>query len=146
MSCFGPKIHFTGKFAPKNQNFLIKMKLGPCSNSNMLNSIVMFKSSLLEHKYPFWASLVQKIKVIYLSLSLVPGVIWICWIQWWCLLFYFIPEIPFWARFGQKTQNCSFKVKFGTYTTSNLWNLLMMFIWTGNILYGKIGSKLSKLL
>ena len=37
------------------------MKFGAYANSNMLNSMVMFISPVLDQKHTFWANLVQKI-------------------------------------------------------------------------------------
>ena len=67
-----------------------------------------------DRKYPFWENLVQNIKIVILSWNLIPRLIWICRIQWWCSLFYFRPETPFLLKFGPKNQNCQFKMKFGT--------------------------------
>ena len=50
---------------------LFNMKLGIYTNSNMLNLLVMFTFSVLERKYPFWANLVQKDKIVCLQWSLV---------------------------------------------------------------------------
>ena len=55
----------------------------------MLNSMVIFTFSIFDCKYPVWANLVQKIKIISLSWNLVPTVIRICRIQWRCSLFSF---------------------------------------------------------
>ena len=41
----------------------------------MLNLMVTFILYALDVKYPFWASLVQKIKIVYLSVNLVPSLI-----------------------------------------------------------------------
>ena len=50
---------------------------------------MLFSFFVFEWKYPFWANLVQKIKIISLSWNLVPTVIRICRIQWRCSLFSF---------------------------------------------------------
>ena len=44
---------------------------------------------VLDLKYPFCAHLVQKIKIVSLTWSLVLRLIRICRIQWWCSLFPF---------------------------------------------------------
>ena len=36
--------------------------------------------------------------------------------------------MPFLGKFGPKNQNCHFKLKFGTYTSSNMQNSMVMFI------------------
>ena len=48
---------------------------------------------------PLWANLVQKIKDVSLSWNLVPTVIRICRIQWWCSLFLFYTENTFFYCF-----------------------------------------------
>ena len=56
----------------------------------MQNSMVMFTFSVSKWKYPFWANLVQKIKIVSLCWNLAPSLIWICRIQWWCWLLPFL--------------------------------------------------------
>ena len=51
--------------------------------------MALFTFSALDRKYPFWANLVQKIKIVSLSLNLVPKLIRICRIQWCCSFFLF---------------------------------------------------------
>ena len=36
------------------------------------------------------------------------------------------PKKHFWGKSGPKTQNCQFKLKFGTMTNSNMWNSFTM--------------------
>ena len=76
----------------------------------------MFSFSIINQKHPFWTNLVQKLKIVSFTLSLVPRLIPIWRIQWWYSVFLFRLEIPFLGKFGPKTQNCWFKLKFGTYT------------------------------
>ena len=57
---FWAEISFLGKFGPKRQNYQFKLRFGACTNSNMLNSIVMFTFFVFNWKYPFWGNLVQK--------------------------------------------------------------------------------------
>ena len=47
---------------------------------------MVFTFSALGQKTPFWANLFNKIKIFSLSENLVPGLIWICGIRWWCSL------------------------------------------------------------
>ena len=61
------EIPFLGKFGPKNQNCYFKMKFGSYTHLNMQSSIVMLTFSVLERKNPFWANLVQKIKLAIFS-------------------------------------------------------------------------------
>ena len=84
------KIPCLGKFGPKYQNYQFKLKFGTYTNSNMQNSMVMFIFFVFDRKYPFWANLVQKVKIISWSWNLVARLIRICWIQWCCSLFSFL--------------------------------------------------------
>ena len=88
--CFRVEIPFLGKFGPKNQNYQFKLKFGTYTNSNMQIWMMLFIFFVFKWKYPFWANLVQKIKIISLSWNLVPRLIRICWSQWWCSLFLFL--------------------------------------------------------
>ena len=74
----------------QNQNYQSELKIGTYTNSSMLNSMIIFTFSVFDRKYPFWANLVQKVKIISLSWNLVPRLIRICKIQWWCSLFLFL--------------------------------------------------------
>ena len=94
----------------------------------MQNSMMLFTFFVFEWKYPFWANLVQKVKIISWSWNLVARLIWICRIQWSCSFFCFWLEMPFLGKFGPKNQNCHFKLKFGTYSNSNMQNSMVMFI------------------
>ena len=51
---------YFGQIWSKNSNFLFKMKFGPETNLNMLNSKMMLKFSLEDQKDPFWVNLVRK--------------------------------------------------------------------------------------
>ena len=118
------------------------------TNLNMQNSMVMFSFFVIDQKYPFWANLVQKVKIVSLSWNFVPTLIWTCTIQWWCSFFVFDRKCPFWANLVQN-KNCQFKLKFGTYTNSNMQNSVMMFTFlflTGNTLFGQIWSKKIKII
>ena len=79
----------------------------------------MFISSIFDQKYAFWVNLVQKLEIVCLSWNLVPTLIQICKIQWWCSLFFFWPETSFLGKFGPKNQNFQLRLKFGTYNTSH---------------------------
>ena len=61
----------------------------------MQNSIVMFTFSAFDRKYPFWANLDQKVKIISLMWNLIPPLIGICRIQWRVHFFCFGSEMPF---------------------------------------------------
>ena len=89
--------------------------------------------SVLGRKYTFGANLVQNFKIVSLSWDLVTGLIRICRTQRWCSLFCFSPEILFLGKFDPKTQNCQFKLTFGTYNNSKMKNSMMTFI--SSVLY-----------
>ena len=65
--CFWLKILFLGKFGPTSQNYQLKLKFGIYTNSNMQSSMVVPIFSVFDWKYPFWANLFQKVKIISLS-------------------------------------------------------------------------------
>ena len=100
---FQLEIPFLGKFGKKNQNCQLKLKFGTCTNSNVQNSVVMFTFSVFNWNYPFWANLVQKIKIVSLSWNLVPKLIRKYRIQWHCSFFFvLVRKHPFWANLVQK--------------------------------------------
>ena len=47
--------------------------------------------------------------------------------QWWCSLFLFLNDTPFYRKFISKNQNCLLKLKFETQTNLNMQNLMVMF-------------------
>ena len=65
--CSRPEIPFLDKFGPTNQNCQSNPKFGTQTNSNMQNSMVMFKFFIFDWKYSFWLNLVQKVKTVSLS-------------------------------------------------------------------------------
>ena len=69
--CFWPEISFLSKFGPKIQNCQFKLKFGTETNSNKQNSMVLFTFSVFNREYPFWVSLVQKLKIVSFSWNLV---------------------------------------------------------------------------
>ena len=101
-SVFSLEIPFLNKFVPKNRDCQFELKVGTYTNSNMENSI----------RIPLWASLVPNFKIDCLKSNLVPRLIRIFTIKWWCLHFW--PEIPFLGKFSPKNQNFQFKLKFDT--------------------------------
>ena len=76
------EIPFLDKLAPKNKNCQFRLKFGTSANLNLQNSMVVFIFSVFDGKHPFWANVVQKIKIVSLRWNLVPRLIWICRIQW----------------------------------------------------------------
>ena len=53
-----------GKFGSKKQNCQFKLNFGTWTISNMENSMALISFSALDQKHPFWANLVQKIKIV----------------------------------------------------------------------------------
>ena len=88
---FDWKFSFWANLVKRNQSCQFKLKFGNQSNLNMQNSMVVlvFTFSVLDRKHPFCANLVQKLNIVSLSRNLVPRLILICRIQWWCSLFLF---------------------------------------------------------
>ena len=81
--------------------------------------MMMFRFSIFNQKYPFWANLFQQFKIVSLGWNLVPRLIQICSIQWWCSLFCFSPGInTLLGKFGPK-------IKFVRLS----WNLVSRLIW-----------------
>ena len=80
---------FLGKFCPENQNCQFKLKFGTKTNSNMQNSKTMFTFSVFNHKYPSWANLIQKSKIVCSKWSLIQRLIRICRIKLWCPFYLF---------------------------------------------------------
>ena len=68
----------------------------------MQNSVVVFSFSVLDRKNPFWANLVQKIKIVSLSWNLVPRLIRILEFNGDLHFFFFYWKHPFWANLVQK--------------------------------------------
>ena len=66
----------------------------------------------------------KKIKILSFSWNLVPGLIRICIIQWWCSVFN--QEYTFLVKFGSENLNCQFKLKFGISINSNMGNSMVM--------------------
>ena len=59
--------YLLGKFGPKIQNCQFKVKFGIVNSSDMQDSMVIFNFSVFQRKYPFWATLIRKIKNVSLS-------------------------------------------------------------------------------
>ena len=87
---FRPKIPFFVKFCPKIQNCLYIVTFGTQSNLDMQNSMAMLTFPLPYRKHPFWGNWIKKIKIFSLRWNLVPRLIRISRIQWWCTLFLFL--------------------------------------------------------
>ena len=72
--------------------------------------------------------MVQKVKIVTWSWNLVLRLIWISRLTNDAQCLCFIIEITFFfcKYFGPKNQNCGCQLKFGTYTNSNILNLMVM--------------------
>ena len=95
-------------------------------------------------QYTSWADLVWKITIAYLRWNLIPRLIQICWIWWSCLYILLWTANTLLSKFILKNHICLFKIKFGTETTLNMLNSMVMFIvlfWTWNTLFCKFGPK-----
>ena len=124
---YRPETLFLGKFGPKNQNCLFKMKFGAYTNSNMQDSVVMLTFFDFDRKKLFWVNLVQKIEIVSLFRYLVPGLTQMSRIQWICSIVLLLSEFLFLSKFCPNYQNFPFKRKFGTQTNSNMQNSVEMF-------------------
>ena len=110
----------------ENQNCLFKIKLGVYTNLNVLNPMVMFICPVLDWKYNlFWQIWSRKSK---LSVQ----------VHTWFILkyaefdvdvdsFYFGPVVLLLDTFIPKSQTCLFEMEVGTYTKSNMLNLMEVF-------------------
>ena len=90
------------------------------TNSNMQNSMAVFFSPVLGWKHPFWVSLAQKMKSVSFSWNLIHSLTQIWRAQWWCSLFLFFNDTPFYRKFFSKNQNCLVKLEFTTLTNLNI--------------------------
>ena len=146
--CFRSEMPFLGKFDPKGQNYQFKLKFDAYTNSNMQNSMVVFTFLVFDRKCSFWVNLVQKVRIISLSWNLVPTLIRISRIQWWCLLSGFDQEYPFWANLVQKIKIVSlrwdFILKLIQICTIQGWYSILSFS-TENTFFGTIWSKKIKI-
>ena len=93
----------------------------------MQNSMILFTFLVFEWKYPFWANLVQKIKIVTLCWNLVPRLIRICRIQWCCSLVLFLSGNTLFGQIWSKKSKSSLYAKV-TYTNSSMQNSMVMFI------------------
>ena len=66
---------FLRKFGAKSQNYQFKPTFGTYTNSNMQDLMMLFTFSVFDGKYPIWVNLVQKPKIISLSLKLISTLI-----------------------------------------------------------------------
>ena len=69
-----------------------------------------------------------KSKIVYLKWNLLSRLFQKCRINDNVYFFYFWPKIPFLGKFIPKNQNCLLKLKFRTYTNSNMWHSMAIFI------------------
>ena len=155
---FWPEIPILGKFRPKTQHCLLTVKFGAKTNTKVKNSVsnfVWLNSNMQDlmviffffwdWRYPFWANLVQKTKIISLRWTLVIRLIRVC--RYRCSLFCFWLEIPLSGKLGPKVQYCpkwNWIPRLIWICRIQWWCTFYLF-WTGNTLFGQIWSKRSKL-
>ena len=89
--------------------------------------MMMFTFSAFDWKNLFWVNLFQKVKIISLS-----EIRYLHYFQYTELnsvfhLFHFRSEMSFLGKFGPISQDYQFMLKCGTYTNSNMQNLMVMF-------------------
>ena len=84
----------------------------------MSNSMAVFTFFAFEHH--FFGNMVLNVRIISLNWNLVPRLIQICRVQRWSSLYCFQWKIPFLHKFGPKSQNCQFKLKFRRYLVLRL--------------------------
>ena len=136
--CFWLEIRFLCKFDPKKSKLSVSAEIwypGEFEYAEF-NGGVHFCFRL---KIPFWANLVQKIKIASLSWGLVPRVFGI---QWWCSLFSVLDwKYPFWANLVQKikTFNLSWNLLPRLIRVCRIqWWCSLFLFFTVNILLGQI--------
>ena len=74
-------------------------------------------------------------------MNLVPRLIQIYWIWWWCSLSCFRPEISYLGKFDKKNPNCLFKMKIRISIIRICWirwQCSFVLLWTGKILFVQI--------
>ena len=108
-----------------------------------------FRFSALDWKYPFWANLVQKIKIVSLSWNLVPKLIRIWRILMVVFTFsVFRQKYPFWPNLVQKIKiaSLSWNLALRLIPVCRIWWWRSFFLFsTGSILFSKFKTKKSKL-
>ena len=104
-----------GQICSTKQNCQLKVKFGTQTNSNMQNSMMVFTFFCVRPEISYLGKFSQKkIKIVNLSLNLVPRQILICRIKWWCFLSLFLTGDTLLGKFGSKTQNLFLKWNFIT--------------------------------
>ena len=146
-SVLDQKIPFLGKFV---QNIKIVSL-----NWNLVLILIICKIQWWCSLFPFSTkntffevNLVQKIKFVGLNWNLVLNSFEYAQFNGDADFFCFWPKIHFLGKFGAKNQNCQFKLKFSSYTNSNLQKLVVNFLFlfsTGNTSFKQTCSKISKL-
>ena len=101
------------------------MNLGFLITGVFIENIIFI---VLDQKYPFWANLVKRIKIVNLTWNLEPRLYFVyAEFNGDNHFFCFRRRIPFLRKFGPKIQNCLFKVKLGIKTISNMQNFIIIF-------------------
>ena len=87
----------------------------------MKNSLVLFTFFRFDWTYLFRANLVKKVKIVNLGRYLVPRLIWICRIKWWCSLFSVLDRKCFFSSNLVQKIKLPFKLKLGTRISPGDW-------------------------
>ena len=112
---FWMEISFLGKFGPEIQNCQFELKFG------IVIVLLVFTLSVLDQKNSSWANFVQQTKIVSFSWNLVPKLIPIRRIQWWCSLFVYLSINILLGQIWSKNPKL-FEVKFDTKTNLNMQN------------------------
>ena len=116
-------------FCLKHQHCLFNLKFDSQTGSNVPYWMVVLTFFLfLDQKKLFWANSVQNTKVVCKCWNLVPRLILMYWIQWWCQLFLFNLRNTLFGNFGLKNRNCLLKLKFSIYINSNVLSMMVVFL------------------
>ena len=67
--------------------------------------MALFLASALGWKHPFRTSLVQRMKIVCFSWNLIHSLTQIWRTQWWCSLFLFFNDTPFYSKFVAALKN-----------------------------------------
>ena len=96
---FRLEIPSLGKFVPNRETCKFKIRFDTkFMILNLIPNLILrfdaefikrLNFSVYDMKYPFWANFVPKFKIVCLKWNLVPRLIRICRIHWWCSLFLF---------------------------------------------------------
>ena len=95
----------------------------------MQNSVVIFTFSVFWPGLPFRTNLLTKFKIVCFKWNLIPRLIQICRIQWWCSLSLLLTRNTLFGQIwsGEKKQNCQFKLYFDIQINLDIQISVLMF-------------------